>query len=537
MGWFSSSRRHKKSKSEHAVTPPLPPRGQVTTAPGKPIPQVRVQQSQSQSQALYTIPAASATTTSVKPHHQSPTHPYHHQTASSVHLSPSRSSPYRHRVSSSAQLSSPSSHPSTSSSSLAKWQSYTSLSGMVSQTVGIANTTMTGLEHQMKEYMSCGVDAYGVMLRKLDNVITSMDEGLFTGKDKMGERPSDAAAHTSADKDKSSNSNALTFFSKVYLYTNSRLPPQLPPLNLYPAGHALLRLAAQYSRNVYKRPSAENNPAYFDADYRNGTKAMVIKSLAVDDMKTVVIAIRGTQSFHDWAVNMKTAPTAPRGFLDDPFNLCHAGFLSVAQKMVHPVASRLRDLLAEDPSRANYSILITGHSAGGAVASLLYCHMFAATGGSELTHLRTFFRNVHCVTFGAPPVSLRPLAPFDPSSIFFSVVNEGDPVPRADKTYVSSLMNLYMSPAPISRLYGRHRPSKPALWRIPPATLSVAGQVIVLRKRDATGTYSAVPAESVEACMTTDAVLRQAVFGDPLMHMMDLYARRIHDLPGKQIKY
>ena len=58
---------------------------------------------------------------------------------------------------------------------------------MVSQTVGIANTTMSGLEHQMKEYMSCGVDAYGVMLRKLDNVITSMDEGLFTGKDEMGE--------------------------------------------------------------------------------------------------------------------------------------------------------------------------------------------------------------------------------------------------------------------------------------------------------------------------------------------------------------
>lgn len=258
---------------------------------------------------------------------------------------------------------------------------------------------------------------------------------------------------------------------------------------------------------------------------------MVIKSLAVDDMKTVVIAIRGTQSFRDWAVNMKTAPTSPRGFLDDPFNLCHAGFLSVAQKMVRPVASRLRDLLAEDPSRSNYSILITGHSAGGAVASLLYCHMFAATVGSELTHLRTFFRNVHCVTFGAPPVSLRPSYSPDPSSIFFSIVNEGDPVPRADKTYVSSLMNLYMSPAPISRLYGRRRHSnKPAVWRIPPASLSVAGQVIVLRKH-VHDPANPDPPEHVEACMTTDAVLRQAVFGDPLMHMMDLYARRVHDLP------
>ncbi len=42
--------------------------------------------------------------------------------------------------------------------------------------------------------------------------------------------------------------------------------------------------------------------------------------------------------------------------------------------MVKPVAQRLRQLLEEDPSRASSSLLITGHSAGGAVASLLYMH-------------------------------------------------------------------------------------------------------------------------------------------------------------------
>ena len=72
---------------------------------------------------------------------------------------------------------------------------------------------------------------------------------------------------------------------------------------------------------------------------------------------------------------------------DDPGNLCHSGFLSVARKMIKPVAVRLRSLLAENPARSNCSLLMTGHSAGGAVASLLYAHMLAEQVGSELNTL------------------------------------------------------------------------------------------------------------------------------------------------------
>jgi len=72
---------------------------------------------------------------------------------------------------------------------------------------------------------------------------------------------------------------------------------------------------------------------------------------------------------------------------DDPGNLCHSGFLSVARKMVKPVAARLRQLLEEDPSRSSCSLLMTGHSAGGAVASLLYSHMLAGVVRSELNTL------------------------------------------------------------------------------------------------------------------------------------------------------
>ena len=134
---------------------------------------------------------------------------------------------------------------------------------------------------------------------------------------------------------------------------------------------------------------------------------MVIKSVPIDDMNVVIFAIRGSQTFMDWAVNLNSAPVSPSGFLvsfpalrdgrhglreltnekDDPGNLCHSGFLSVARKMIKPVAARLRSLLEEDPSRTSSSLLMTGHSAGGAIASLLYAHLFAEAVSSELSIL------------------------------------------------------------------------------------------------------------------------------------------------------
>lgn len=277
---------------------------------------------------------------------------------------------------------------------------------------------------------------------------------------------------------------------------------------------------------------------------------MVIKSLPIDDMNTIVFAIRGTQTFMDWAVNVKTAPIAPSGFLHDPSNLCHAGFLSVARKMIAPVAARLRTLIEEDPNRMSYNLMITGHSAGGAVASLLYLHLVSESSKvtSELTHLRGCFKHIHCITFGAPPISIRPLAPPSPKrskSVFFALINEGDPVARADKGYFFSLLDLYVSAAPGSNcsvLGSRSKSRSDTYWRVPPSTLSNAGRLVLLRTRGIGHSRSAVmqppvsgrtappPREEVEACGTTDAELRGLVFGDPFMHSMDLYARRIEAL-------
>ncbi|KAI1114276.1 alpha/beta-hydrolase [Nemania sp. NC0429] len=465
---------------------------------------------------------------------------------------------------------------------------------------------------------------------KFDDVMTLIDEEKITGNENdlfMYQQPQ-ASPSRSADatqrsavskgnqskkknkdapKDQTSPTAASPttsgYFAKVDLYENSRLPFDLPsfrvPLSIYP----LLCLAAQYAERVYEKPRGAERDAHVDANWKTGTKAMYIKSVPMDNMGTIVFAIRGTATFMDWAVNLNTAPTAPTGFLDDPGNFCHAGFLSVAKKMVAPVASRLRQLLEEDPGRCSHSLLITGHSAGGAIASLLYMHMLATSKAatSELNQLTGCFKRIHCIAFGSPPVSLLPLrTPHRHElrkSLFFSFVNEGDPVTRADKAYVKSLIELFAAPAPapattavntisstqspgssmnsVNSVNSQSKPSrtqdkkskstlasktsklsvkpnkalqskssvnlnKPTtpgpVWRVPPSTLSNAGQIVVLRsakphaKVKRTKTIEERLDEGVVAQVASDEKLRGVVWGDPICHVMKLYASRIEAL-------
>ncbi|OAP59465.1 hypothetical protein AYL99_06763 [Fonsecaea erecta] len=438
--------------------------------------------------------------------------------------------------------------------------------------------------------------------QKLGDVISLIDEDAFSGLEKElliseGDFPTPELGETYAmDRDmartfggvekmparqrRQAPQKQTNVFSKLDLYMNSRLPVSLQPFRVYIPTWPLLCLAAQYSHSAYISPqSSSERKDFVSADGRLGTKAMVIKSIPCDDKKTIVFAIRGTSFFsvRDWGVNLDTEPVSPAGFLDDQGNLCHSGFLRVAKAMVKPIAARLRHLLEENPSRSSCSLLITGHSAGGAVASLLYAHMLAETVESELNILTDCFKRVHCVTFGAPPVSLLPLQKPDTADgrlrkcLFHSFMNEGDPVVRAEKAYVKSLVDLLSRPIPslpslepkqssvqtltalgasMSRLdlsmiavpkkQSRPKPPKsknPSLplrklwWDVPPATLSNAGRLVVLRVPHWPGATEA----DVTASLVKDEQLRQVVFGDPLVHSMDLYAKRIEMLAVRAV--
>lgn len=430
-----------------------------------------------------------------------------------------------------------------------------------------------------------------VISSKFDAVITSIDDDKFSGKEEdlkiYGDAPQQPGRlsplpgrrkDTAEDQvyealggDKGSN-----HFAKVWLYSNSRLPPHLPPFKVYMPTYPLLCLAATYSERVYNPPAPKEREVenHIAANWRSGTKAMVLKSIPVDDMNTVVFAIRGSQTFMDWAVNYNSAPTSPEGFLDDPSNFCHAGFLYVARKMVKPVAERLKVLIQENPARSNCSLLITGHSAGGAVAALLYAHMMSKSVDSQLNYLTGFFKRVHCVTFGAPPISRWPLRRSDEPQfkkwLFYSFINEGDPVPRADKSFFKSLLKLYATPAPSASALGStiasmsslnltqppsppksrfrlRRSSKstvpatapststPAVgveWPVPPCELSPAGRLIVLRPRPGGRREDK---DDVEAVAVEEGMLRKVMYGDPLKHQMRIYRERMNLVATKAV--
>lgn len=103
----------------------------------------------------------------------------------------------------------------------------------------------------------------------------------------------------------------------------------------------------------------------------------------------------------------------------------------MTRRLLDPLATALKD--------ANGSaLLFTGHSAGGAIASLLYAHI-ASIQESSLSRATGSFPHIHCIVFGCPPISTLPLPRFPAThseampSCFLSFLNEGDPIVKADR--------------------------------------------------------------------------------------------------------
>jgi hypothetical protein len=73
-------------------------------------------------------------------------------------------------------------------------------------------------------------------------------------------------------------------------------------------------------------------------------------------------------------------------------------------------------------------------------------------------------------------------------------------------------------------------------WKVPPSTLSSPGRIVVLRSGDPKARLKGKKTveerlnEGVVAHIATDEHLRKVVWGDPVCHVMRLYAGRIETL-------
>lgn len=223
----------------------------------------------------------------------------------------------------------------------------TASSETVQDSTSIGNPLATNIPHQI-QYSNTSSDAtlawqletgyrndeaelYNLVSSKFDEVLTLIDGGSFSGDERdlailqppasQLQRPSTQESSREivtrklkvSTKTSSSPFTSINYFAKVNLYANSRLPLDLPPMRLYIPTFPLLGLAAQYSEDVYSKP--EEKETHIEADRKMGTKTMVIKSVPMDDVNTIVFAIRGTQTFTDLAVNFNTVPVSPVAFL------------------------------------------------------------------------------------------------------------------------------------------------------------------------------------------------------------------------------
>jgi hypothetical protein len=191
--------------------------------------------------------------------------------------------------------------------------------------------------------------------------------------------------------------------------------------------------------------------------------------IAVDkDLEAIVVSIRGTYSFSDTMVNFTAAPEEFSG------GTAHGGMLTTAKELLNHLKTRINftQVLREHPT---YSLLLTGHSMGGAVAAFMAMMLKV-----EYPHTRA-----HIV---CPPSCMSNSLAESCSSYVHSYLNGDDVVPRfhhdaiqrlrtaledvdVQREVLSSLhLDEYITPKVVARLL---EPLE-AFWNIVKSTVAAA---------------------------------------------------------------
>lgn len=127
------------------------------------------------------------------------------------------------------------------------------------------------------------------------------------------------------------------------------------------------------------------------------------------DRREALLVIRGSDDWKDWLYNFRAFPR------DTPGGRAHGGFVVAARTIRARILDRARKVLAK-----HYRLLITGHSAGGAVAALMPCMLRASLG----EHVAG---QIDVVTFAAPPTWWSKGAA---ESLQVRIFHKDDPVPN-----------------------------------------------------------------------------------------------------------
>jgi hypothetical protein len=133
---------------------------------------------------------------------------------------------------------------------------------------------------------------------------------------------------------------------------------------------ALVKLAADMSKQVYddKLKTTPEVVVHHFLRLKTDMKPTTISTVNHGNTKILVVAIRGTVTTDDWLLNVNGDPIVEKA-LDENFRW-HQGFVRMALTMEKQIAKFVWDVASRNDQLEQ--VVFTGHSAGGAIAQILY---------------------------------------------------------------------------------------------------------------------------------------------------------------------
>ena len=180
--------------------------------------------------------------------------------------------------------------------------------------------------------------------------------------------------------------------------------------------------------------------------YKNNTKPILIQNHAQHtlafatydpDQDMIVIAFRGSNGmdYKNWYTNFHGAPISFNE-LEFPGAKIHEGFYTAYSAIRDQVRNTARKLLSEHPTA---KFLITGHSLGGALATL--------AGADIKIYLKNSATKVYLYTLGSPrvgnPEFANELFTLFKSGRYYRIINYDDTVPNSLGQNINLLVTVY----------------------------------------------------------------------------------------------
>ncbi|KAK2612773.1 hypothetical protein QQS21_001225 [Conoideocrella luteorostrata] len=274
----------------------------------------------------------------------------------------------------------------------------------------------------------------------------------------------------------------------------------------------------------------------------------------MDSLNAIIVSVRGTASMADHMVNLNSEIGDASSVMNIPSGIsAHRGFLTCAKSLLSVIRSELEKLVASDASFTQ--VLFTGHSAGGAVSSLLFLNL-AFNPLPRAPHITTSL-----ITFGSAPAlseNMSDLIRKIPNiGTVLAIVNEYDMVPRADKTYIQSLIDLYRSKYGLSRagtdpgeVHGSGLPSPimpgsvdRSTWPLPKPMYYLLGDIVISKSfphtspistADSASDLTARPSLSYRMFRVSQDQFSSYLFCGLGVHKRRIYLERIRSSLGAE---